>query len=103
MGLHQKRLAAHDLAAQVRLIRHIHIEYSAAATAFQVVMGHGVEIETVRSVRNRDMQNLALLRQDLQVPIHRCLADEGILCRDLPKNLIRSGVIVHPANRLQPL
>ena len=64
-------------------------------------MGRSVEIETVRSVRNRDMQNLALLRQDLQIPVHRRLADEGILRRDLPKDLIRSGVIVHPANRLQ--
>ena len=61
MGFHQKIIAAYDLAAQVALIGHVHIEHPIAAAAFQMIVGLGVEIETVCPVRNGNMQNLALL------------------------------------------
>ena len=85
--------------ADVAFHRGRHIQYPAAAAAFQVVVRPHRLIKVICAVANRDAQNCALFRQLVQNAVHRRPADGSVHVLRLQKDFLCRRVIGKPHQR----
>ena len=85
--------------ADVAFHRGRHIQYPAAAAAFQVVVRPHRLIKVICAVANRDAQNCVLFRQLVQNAVHRCPADGSVHVLRLQKDFLCRRVIGKPHQR----
>lgn len=75
VGVDQKSVKILNLAAKIRLIRHINIKDTPASAALHVIVRRVVEVKAIRTIGNRDVLNLSLFRQNLEITVDRRFAD----------------------------
>ncbi len=101
MGFNLKPLCIGHLVTKVTLVWHIHIKYLTTNPTLDVVVWCNMKIESIRSVWNGNPQAFSLFREQLEIPINSCFANQWIFCCNGKINLLRSRMISHTPYRFQ--